>query len=95
MKQYGPANLASLAPNGIEQELKRHYYDLAGTANKPAVAAITSIVPVSQILMGSDNPYVPLGETAQDIQTLGFSAADLRAIYRENALALLPTLAPR
>lgn len=92
MKQYGPANLKELAPNGIEQELSRHYYDLAGTANKPAVAAITSIVPMSQILMGSDNPYVPLGETAQGLQSLGLSSADLRAIRRENALALLPAL---
>lgn len=93
MKQYGPENLTSLAPDGIEQELKRHYYDLAGTANKPAVAAITSIVPMTQILMGSDNPYVPLIETAEGIQTLGLSAGDLRSIRRENALALLPTLA--
>lgn len=93
MKQYGPANLSSLTPHGIEHELGRHYYDLAGTANKPALAAITSIVPMSQILMGSDNPYVALAETAEGIQSLGLSAADLRAIRRENALALLPTLA--
>ena len=93
MKQYGPANLSTLAPHGVEQELRRHYFDLAGSANRPAVAAITSLVPVSQILMGSDNPYVPLRETAQDLLSLGLSAADLRAIGRENALFLLPTLA--
>lgn len=95
MRQYGPANLATLAPQGIEQELKRHYFDLAGTANKPAVAAISSIVPVSQLLMGSDNPYVPLSETAHDLRTLGFSSADLQAIGRTNALTLLPTLSSR
>jgi predicted TIM-barrel fold metal-dependent hydrolase len=76
-------------------ELRRHHFDLAGTANRPAVAAITSIVPVSQILMGSDNPFVPLAETAQDLTTLGLSPADLRAIRRDNALALLPGLAAR
>jgi 6-methylsalicylate decarboxylase len=95
MKQYGPANLTTLAPDGIEHELKRHYYDLAGTANRPAVSAITSIVPMTQILMGSDNPYIPLGETAEGIKNLGLSADDLRFIRRENALALLPTLARR
>ncbi|KAB2963622.1 amidohydrolase family protein, partial [Zoogloea sp.] len=95
MRQYGPANLAALAPLGIEGELRRHYFDLAGTANKPAVAAITSIVPVSQILMGSDNPFVPLAETAHDLTTLGLGPADLRAIRRDNALSLLPGLASR
>ena len=95
MKQYGPASLATLAPLGIEQELRRHYFDLAGTANKPAVAAITSIVPTSQILMGSDNPFIPLAETARDLQSLGLSAVDLQAIRRDNALALLPGAAVR
>lgn len=95
MKQYGPASLSTLAPRGIEDELGQHFYDLAGSANKPAVAAIRGLVPVSQILMGSDNPYVPLAETARDLQTLGLSAAELRAIRRDNALNLLPALAAR
>jgi predicted TIM-barrel fold metal-dependent hydrolase len=92
MKQYGPANLATLAPAGIESELQRHYYDLAGTANRPAVAAISSIVPASRLLLGSDNPYIPLGETVADLETLGLSRGDLQAIRRDNALALLPGL---
>lgn len=92
MKQYGPAGLANLAPLGIEHEISRHYFDLAGTANRPAVAALKSIVPISKILMGSDNPYVPLMDTANGLQSLGLSSADLRAIGRENALSLLPTL---
>jgi predicted TIM-barrel fold metal-dependent hydrolase len=49
-------------------------------------------VPTSQILLGSDNPYVPLGDTTTGLIQLGFSAADLRAIGRENALRLLPQL---
>lgn len=93
MKQYGPENLSTLAPHGIEEELGRHYYDLAGTANRPAVAAITSIVPISQILMGSDNPYISVLDTARDLRSLGLSSADLRAISRENARSLLPALA--
>lgn len=93
MKQYGPAGLARLAPLGLEHEMSLHYFDLAGTANKPAVAALTSIVPISQILMGSDNPYVPLMDTANGLQSLGLSPSDLRAIGRGNALSLLPALA--
>lgn len=90
MHQYGPKNIAEMAPNGIEYELKRHYYDIAGTAYKPAIAALTSLVPTTQILFGSDDPMVPLAETAEGMIQLGFSPADLERIGRSNALTLLP-----
>ena len=92
MHQYSPKNIAEKAPNGIDYELKRHYYDIAGTAYRPAIAALTSLVPTTQILFGSDNPFVPLAETAEGMMQLGFSADDLRQIGRENALGLLPRL---
>ncbi|MGZ4843651.1 MAG: amidohydrolase family protein [Candidatus Angelobacter sp.] len=92
MHQYGPKNIAEKAPNGIEYELKRHYYDIAGTAYGPAIAALKSLVPTTQILFGSDNPFVPLAETAEGIMQLGFSADDLERIGRNNALTLLPRL---
>lgn len=92
MHQYGPKNIAEKAPNGIEYELKRHHYDIAGTAYRPAIAALTSLVPTTQILFGSDNPFVPLAETAEGMLQVGFSAADLQRIGRDNALALLPRL---
>jgi 6-methylsalicylate decarboxylase len=93
MHQYAPKDIAEKAPNGIEYELKRLYYDIAGTAYRPAIAALTQMVPTTQILFGSDSPFVPLRETAQGITQLGFSAATLRAIGRDNALALLPSVA--
>jgi 6-methylsalicylate decarboxylase len=92
MHDYAPKNIAEKAPNGIEYELRRLYYDIAGTAYPPAIAALTKLVPVKQILFGSDNPFVPLRETAQRMTELGFSATDLQAIGRDNALALLPNL---
>ena len=92
MHQYGPKDIAEKAPNGIEYELKRLYYDIAGTAYRPAIAALTSLVPTTQILFGSDNPMVPLAETAEGMMQLGFSADDLQRIGRDNALALLPRL---
>jgi predicted TIM-barrel fold metal-dependent hydrolase len=92
MRQYGPKNIAEKAPNGIEYELKRHYYDIAGTAYAPAIAALKSLVPTTQILFGSDDPFVPLADTAEGIMQLGFSADDLDRIRRNNALTLLPRL---
>jgi predicted TIM-barrel fold metal-dependent hydrolase len=49
-------------------------------------------VPATQILFGSDNPFIPLAETAEGMTQLGLPADDLRLIGRENALALLPRL---
>jgi predicted TIM-barrel fold metal-dependent hydrolase len=92
MHQYAPKNIAEKVPNGIDYELKRLYYDIAGTAYRPAIAALTSLVSTTQILFGSDNPFVPLAETAEGMMQLAFSAADLQLIGRDNALALLPRL---
>jgi len=90
MHQYASKDVAEKLPNGIEHELKRLYYDIAGTASRPAIAALTSLVPTSQILFGSDNPFIPLAATAEGIKHLDFSATDLQRIGRDNALELLP-----
>jgi predicted TIM-barrel fold metal-dependent hydrolase len=92
MHQYAGKDVGEKAPAGIEYELKRLHYDIAGTAYRPAIAALTSLVPATHILFGSDNPFVPLAETAEGIRQLGFSARDLQLISRDNALALLPRL---
>ena len=92
MTQYGPKDLVEKLPHGVDYELKRLYYDIAVSGHRPAIAALTSLVPTSQILFGSDFPYRGLGETADTMPQLGLSAADLQAIGRDNALALLPRL---
>jgi 6-methylsalicylate decarboxylase len=89
---YGPSDLAINAPHGVEHELRRLNYDIAGTAFGPAIAALRSLVPVTQIMLGSDYPYVPIGDTVDGLHSLGFSSEELDAIGRFNALRLLPTL---
>jgi 6-methylsalicylate decarboxylase len=93
MTQYGPKDLIEKLPNGVDYELKRLYYDIAVSGHRPAIAALTSFIPMSQILFGSDFPYRALGETAESLPQLGLSAEDLQAIGRDNALTLLPNLA--
>jgi predicted TIM-barrel fold metal-dependent hydrolase len=83
-------DLADKVPNGVEFELKRLYYDIASSANPSAMAALMKLVPTSQIMFGSDYPFVPITVTADDMTRLGLSAADLQTIGHDNALALLP-----
>ena len=82
--------LLANVPNGIEFELKRLYYDIASSANPPAMAGLIKLVPTSQILFGADYPFVPIAETAAGITQVGLSAADLQMVGSENAARLLP-----
>jgi predicted TIM-barrel fold metal-dependent hydrolase len=86
------SGFAEKAPLGVEYEFKRLHYDIANSANRSAMAALTNLVPPSQILFGSDYPFVPIGVTAGGMSKVGLSAADLQAIGRDNAIALLPRL---
>jgi 6-methylsalicylate decarboxylase len=83
-------DLVDKIPNGIEFELKRLYYDIASSANPPSMAALLKLVPTSQILFGSDYPFVPIAETADGMTHLGLSPSDLQAIGRDNAAGLIP-----
>jgi len=82
-------DLADKVPNGVEFELKRLHYDIASSANPAAMAALMKLVPTSQIMFGSDYPFVPIAMTADGMTHLGLSAADLQVIGHDNAMALL------
>jgi len=81
-------NFASKAPNGFEYELKRLHYDIAVSADPPAMAALKNLVPSSQIIFGSDYPIEPIAVTAGRMTKLGLSNTELQAIGHENASAL-------
>jgi predicted TIM-barrel fold metal-dependent hydrolase len=82
--------LAPRVPRGVLFELKRFFYDTAWTAHPGALASLTKLVDVSQILLGSDYPYRTGFDNVTGLIDYGFSASDLRAIERENALRILP-----
>ena len=70
-------------------ELQRFYYDVAQAAHPMALASLTRMVPISQILWGTDFPF-RFG--VEYVKALGefFGESDLRKIDRDNVLALLP-----
>jgi predicted TIM-barrel fold metal-dependent hydrolase len=78
-------------PNGLMHELTRFHYDLAQTAHPGPVSCLRQIIPISQIMFGTDYPYGTgcLGQV-QTIARCGFSDTDLAAIDSGNALRLLP-----
>ncbi len=56
----------------------------------PPMAALRRVVPVSQILFGTDYPYRTAAEHATELrQSRVFTAKEIAAIERGNALKLL------
>ncbi len=83
-----------LAPDGYRAELARLHFDTATSTNPIALGALRAVVPVSQILFGSDFPYGRIGPTLAGLDDCGLSDAERSAIERDNALRLVPRLAP-
>jgi len=79
-------------PRGVLTELKRFFYDTAWSAHPMTLASLTKLVPVTQILFGSDYPYRTGEDHVKGLMEYGFSAADLRAIEHDNAIRLIPRL---
>jgi predicted TIM-barrel fold metal-dependent hydrolase len=79
------------APDGIEAEFRRLYYDTANATHPAAMAALMKLVPVSQITYGTDYPYFPLDQI-NALRQQNLAAADLEAITSGNAARLVPRL---
>jgi predicted TIM-barrel fold metal-dependent hydrolase len=72
--------------------VRRFFYDTAGSANPIQLQSLKLLVPAAQIVFGTDFPFGNVSATAAGVQTSGFSAAELRGIYRDNALKFLTKL---
>jgi 6-methylsalicylate decarboxylase len=82
-----PANV----PKGVLYELRKMYFDTAQSTNPVAMRALRTVVPVSQIVYGTDYWYRNAAETSRGLMTdKVFSAEELRAINRSNAERFLP-----
>ena len=92
LRQYVPAVALDAMPENIEDQLGRCWFDIAGTANRPAIAALTALASHDRILFGSDAPHIPIGETANGMMRLGLSASARVAIGSENATRLFPRM---
>jgi predicted TIM-barrel fold metal-dependent hydrolase len=79
-------------PDSRLAQLQRFYYDTAGAANVVNMGALRTLATASQIVFGSDAPFFDIAPTVAGLQTSGFTPQELRAVERDNALKLLPSL---
>jgi predicted TIM-barrel fold metal-dependent hydrolase len=87
-------NAKATVPDGTLAELRRFHYDTAQTSNKGSMSALSAIIPVSQIVFGTDFPYRTSIDHVNGLQGSGvFTEAQLMDIERDNALKLLPRFA--
>jgi predicted TIM-barrel fold metal-dependent hydrolase len=86
-------DLVRLMPEGCVGALRKLYFDTAQAYNPYAMASLTRLMPDDHILFGSDFPAASPQLTADGLAAFGLSSAALRAINRDNALGLMPTLA--
>ena len=77
-------------PRGVMYELQRFYYDTAQAYNPVAMQALAKVVPMSQVVFGTDFPFRRAVDHVNGLKTCGFTDADLMAIDSGNALRLLP-----
>jgi predicted TIM-barrel fold metal-dependent hydrolase len=79
------------APAGTLAEIRKLHFDTAQASNPVAMGALRKVVPVSQILFGTDYWYRTAAETGHGLVTSKvFNAAELRMINRGNAERLMP-----
>jgi 6-methylsalicylate decarboxylase len=81
------------APNGVRAEVKKLYFDVSNASYPSALDALADVVPVSQMLFGSDYPFAKVATTVDGLKQFSkFSKSDLQAISRGNAMQLFPRI---
>ena len=92
-ESMGKDKARAVLPKGSMHEVKRFYYETAQGNTAMQFAALLKMIPVSQVLFGSDYPYRPAMECVEGIDAYRFRSADRRAIEYGNAQRLMPQLA--
>jgi 6-methylsalicylate decarboxylase len=75
----------------VQAELNRFHYDTAQVSLDGTLAALAKLVPISQIMYGTDFPYRTAVEHSKGVDVL-FDEDDRKRVNHENALSILPRL---
>jgi predicted TIM-barrel fold metal-dependent hydrolase len=85
--------LNAMLPNGIEHEIRKLYFDVVSVTNRPAWKALTELMDPSHLLFGTDIPYMTFEDGLRELGQMESSPTQRRAIERDNALRIMPSLA--
>lgn len=83
---------AAAAPSGAEATLRRLWCDTGLSNHETALEATRAVMPLSQIVFGTDWPYAALPADGDPAPELGYLGADRAGVDAENARALVPRL---
>ena len=87
-----PKDKLGKVPKGVPYEINKLYYEVAHATYPAPLAALTKLVPTSQILFGTDYPAEPMKSTVEPLAQFGLSAKELDDINHGNAERLFPRL---
>jgi predicted TIM-barrel fold metal-dependent hydrolase len=79
-------------PAGMHRELRKFYYDTASGWNDASIGALLKVVPPTQVMFGSDYPFLPTVIAAKKMNEVILPRAVKAQINMENALKLFPRL---
>jgi predicted TIM-barrel fold metal-dependent hydrolase len=92
LSKFAP-NRKDFAPEGsIMPVLQRQYYETANATSAPMVAALKAFIPMTQLMFGTDYPYVSTEANLKGLRAADFTAEELKMIEHGNAEKLIPAL---
>jgi len=80
-------------PDGPVPIVQKYYYEIAQGNLPGQFAALLKLIPVAQLMFGSDYPFREGTEAMDGLNAYPFSDAERASINRETALKLMPGLA--
>lgn len=88
--------LKARIPNGVEYELKRLHFDVVSVCNPVSMAALLKFVPTTQLLFGSDMPFIPITQARHELEEMRtmMTEAEMHEIECGTAYRLFPRLNP-
>ena len=81
-------------PNGVDYELRRLYFDIAQVSNPVSMAALLKFVPATQLMFGSDFPFIPIDRCHREFDRIRamLSSEEAQMIQSGTAKRLFPRL---
>jgi 6-methylsalicylate decarboxylase len=81
------------APQGFRAEASKFFYDVAQASTPAATGALRKVIPMGQIVFGTDYPFRTMSEHVAQLESgKVFRGAELTALYRGNVVKALPGL---